>query len=92
MTGVSSLAPTHRLKGARWRPNIRLPLPIRVRRHARAWLAALPPLVSFAAWVTAAGLAARAAPRMLADYPRLAEVAVYGIAAMGGIGGLIAFW
>lgn len=65
---------------------------MRVRRSVRAFLAALPPVVAFVVWVTAAGLAARAAPRTLTNYPRLAEFAVYGIAAMGGIGGLIAFW
>lgn len=58
----------------------------------RSFVAALAPIVGMIGWVTAAGLSARAIPGALSSHPRLAQFAVYGIAALGGIGGLVGYW
>jgi hypothetical protein len=58
----------------------------------RALAAALVPVAATIGWVLAAGLAARSIPDTLRYHPRIAEVAVYGIAMLGGLGGLLGFW
>jgi hypothetical protein len=58
----------------------------------RAFVAALPPVLGFIAWVVASGIAARSVPYALPEQPRLAQTIVYAIAIMGGLGGLVGFW
>jgi hypothetical protein len=58
----------------------------------RSFVAALAPIVGTIGWVTAAGFSATAIPGTLSSHPRLAPFAVYGIAALGGIGGFVGYW
>ena len=58
----------------------------------RSFVAALAPIGGLIAWVIAAGLSARAIPGTLSSHPTLAQFAVYVIAALGGIGGLVGYW
>jgi hypothetical protein len=61
-------------------------------RTVRAFLEALPPVIASVGWVVATIIAVRIVPEMLSTHLRVAEFVTFGIAVMGGIGGLVGFW
>jgi hypothetical protein len=65
---------------------------MKVRRMLRSMISALPALLGFFGWVAAATWAASSIPSALLTHPRLAEILVYGVIAIGGVGGLVGFW
>jgi len=69
-----------------------MPTTVNLRHHLRVASTALWPIAATCGWIMAAALIARAAPSLLLNHIRLAEVVVYSAAALGGIGGLLGFW
>jgi hypothetical protein len=61
-------------------------------RTFRSFAASLPPVLGLTAWVVAAALAARSVPDALSQHPGVARLAVYAIASVTGLGGLVGFW
>ena len=65
---------------------------MRIAATLRAFIAASPSVLGFIGWVVASGLVAKSIPDAFHEHVKLAQVVVYGVAIIGGLGGLVGFW